>query len=171
MNFDITATTSSISATSANNTFSLSLSEEKYNEYFNYCTKRLSVTLILLSDIAFSNDKVNIDIINEYLLIGKYSEIKATIIRDYIKRMSNPENNSYVLFKNLSMNKEKSEDFIKEGYLNQKKADINRFLKRKNASQVINKIDKFIEKYYNLNSGNLEVKNLKLNKRMNKTKF
>jgi len=141
------------------------LSNRDYNSYFDYRTKRLCVTLIVLSGLAFSDENVDSDKISECLLIGRYSEIKATIIRDYTKRNTNPENNLYIIFKSLKSNENRNltEDDIERMFKNQKNDELEKIINGKISKEEIDKINIFFEKYYSKSnlSLNAHIKNNK----------
>jgi len=132
------------------------MSSENYNIYFNYRSKRLCVTLMLLCDLAFTNEVVNSEKIREYLLIGQYSEIKATIIRDFTKRNTSDSDNSYLAFKNLKENSNKSEDEIENLFKNMANADLERLMNEKVSKEVIDVIENFFAKYYSKSGLNLK---------------
>jgi hypothetical protein len=63
------------------------LNEESFNIFLNYRLKRLNATVMILADLAFSEENISEDVLNSFLALGKYLEIKITLMRDFKRSM------------------------------------------------------------------------------------
>ena len=57
--------------------------KELFNDLFNLRCKRLNSTIFLLIDIGFSEDKFDQKALESSIALGRYIEIKMTLLRDY----------------------------------------------------------------------------------------
>jgi hypothetical protein len=69
------------------------LNRQFFDEFFEHRTKRLNATLMILSDLAFSQEPINKGSMNPLLSLGKFTEIKITLLRDYSRRNVNNDFN------------------------------------------------------------------------------
>lgn len=56
---------------------------EVFNEFFNLRSKRLNSTIFMLMDIGFSEDKFDKKTLESSIALGRYIEIKMTLLRDH----------------------------------------------------------------------------------------
>jgi hypothetical protein len=63
----------------------LTMNKELFDEYFECRIKRLNATVMILSDLAFNEELINEQSLNSFLALGRYCEIKLTLLRDYSK--------------------------------------------------------------------------------------
>lgn len=66
-----------------------SLDKKFFDEYFGHRTKRLNATLMILSDLTFSQEPLKQEDLKAYLNLGKYAEIKITLLRDLSRKNVN----------------------------------------------------------------------------------
>lgn len=58
------------------------LDDKSYRNFLELRLKRLNATVMILSDLAFAEEHISEEIVNYFLALGKYVEIKITLIRD-----------------------------------------------------------------------------------------
>lgn len=63
----------------------MDLKMQKFTKFFDQRTKRLNSTLFMLMDLGFSNDKYDKEILESAIALGRYIEIKITLLRDYTR--------------------------------------------------------------------------------------
>lgn len=59
--------------------------KQKFEEFFNLRSKRLNATILILIDIGFSEEKVDQPMIDSSIALGRYIEIKVTLLRDFTR--------------------------------------------------------------------------------------
>jgi len=59
--------------------------KQKFEEIFNLRSKRLNATILILIDIGFSEEKVDQTMIDNSFALGRYIEIKVTLLRDFTR--------------------------------------------------------------------------------------
>jgi len=58
---------------------------QKFEEFFNLRCKRLNATILILIDIGFSEEKVDQLFFDSSIALGRYIEIKVTLLRDFTR--------------------------------------------------------------------------------------
>ena len=139
---------------------------QDFEEYFELRLTRLNAIVLLLIDYGFSNEHYSEDEINNFICLGRYSEIQITLYRDFAKIKSLSENsfNSYAIFQNFlkeikGINDDK---IIQEKYFKIKDKEINKLIynikkiniKGENGLSIKEKIDKKLMMYYSENNTN-----------------
>jgi hypothetical protein len=61
------------------------ITKRELNDYFHVKRKRMCMKLIILTEIAFMKTKISDSELYHLLEIGKYFEIKSTLIREFAK--------------------------------------------------------------------------------------
>ena len=56
---------------------------EKFLEFFNLRSKRLNSTILILVDLGFNEEKCDQKMVDSSIALGRYIEIKVTLIRDF----------------------------------------------------------------------------------------
>jgi uncharacterized protein YqfB (UPF0267 family) len=107
------------------------------------------VTLICLSNIAYNNEKISEKDVENAILIGRYAEINATILRDYSKSDFKNEDlsNSFKMFSMIKENRGLKADRIAYLFKNQNNRELNE-IKSILKEEVKKGIDKFFISYY-----------------------
>jgi hypothetical protein len=63
--------------------------QEKFIDFFNLRSKRLNSTIFILLDIGFNEDKFDLKALQSSIALGRYIEIKMTLLRDFRKYQVN----------------------------------------------------------------------------------
>jgi hypothetical protein len=58
------------------------LDDQTFRSFLELRLKRLNATVMILSDLAFAEENISEEIVDYFLALGKYVEIKITLIRD-----------------------------------------------------------------------------------------
>lgn len=132
---------------------------EKFLEFFELRITRLNAEVLLLCDLAFNDEQYNEIDVEKYVLIGRYAEIKITLLRDYAKAKENGKKylNSYLVYKEVMERKGVVDDnLIKNKYMKVKEEELNEIKNKigkyqgfkEKGMMLINKIEKRFEVYY-----------------------
>lgn len=55
----------------------------KFDEFFDLRSKRLNSFIFMLMDIGFSEDEYRKELLDSVMVLGRYTEINGTLLRDY----------------------------------------------------------------------------------------
>jgi len=58
---------------------------KKFEEFFNIRCKRLNATILVLIDMGFREEKSEKTMIDSSIALGRYIEIKVTLLRDFTR--------------------------------------------------------------------------------------
>jgi hypothetical protein len=134
-----------------------SFNSKSFERFFNLRTRRLSSSIMFLIDAVFILEgNFNEDFVKIFMMLGKYCEIKSTILRDLTKNVGDSDINSFLIFKSLH----KNEENVENHFLNFKNDEL--AIMRRNLMNLLeNKEDKLkniiplleaeMEKYYKTN--------------------
>jgi hydroxymethylglutaryl-CoA reductase len=130
------------------------LNKELLYEFINYRINRLNARIMILCDLAFNDEVVNEEALNNFMAIGRYCEIKITQLRDYMRHTEgNDFLNSFDMFKTIC-EKEGVTDSkqIKKEYFKIMEQDMNllrnQFGDQDQFKNILSYIEKDLENYF-----------------------
>ena len=127
--------------------------------FLEFRLTRLNAVVLILCDLGFNDEQYSNEIIDRYISLGRYAEIKIMLYRDYSKayKMVHKFMNSYLVFKGFMINSGvKSQQSIIEQYFLLKKDELEKLkedvskltINNKNGVEIINQIEKKFKEYY-----------------------
>ena len=132
---------------------------KNFEIFFELRLTRLNAVVLILCDLGFNDEKYSNEIIDRYISLGRYAEIKIMLYRDYSRanKMVHKFMNSYLVFKGFMISSGiENENSIKEKYfllkkdeLEKLKEDISKLsISNINGVEIINQIEKKFKEYY-----------------------
>lgn len=129
----------------------LEKTKENFNEFIDLRIQRMNAKVILLIELALAEDEVKKSFVDkskyldiqEFMAFGKYIEINATLVRDYVKKYEDNPMNTYNYYKKHFDEKKYFEIKTQE-----KQQLLNVFKENILLMDILKKFESNFEKYY-----------------------